>query len=141
MEPPCGQLDPSKDKLYDILEDIYTEIFALFRNPSIFHMGGDEVSFSCWNSSTTIQDWMKAKGWGLEESDFMKLWGHFQDNALARVDKIAKRQIPIIMWTSRLTEVPYVIDYLDKNRYFIQVISWFYAILQFCSSYNSLTIH
>lgn len=121
VEPPCGQLDPSKDKLYDVLEDIYTEMFDMFKNPSVFHMGGDEVSHACWNTSITIQEWMKEKGWGLTENDFMKLWGHFQDNALARVDKIAKRKIPIIMWTSRLTDVPYVDTYLDKSRYIIQV--------------------
>lgn len=121
VEPPCGQLDPTQDKLYDVLEDIYTEMFSLFRNPSVFHMGGDEVSHSCWNSSVSIQNWMKQKGWGLNESDFMKLWGHFQDNALERLDKVSNTKVPIIMWTSRLTDVPYV-SYLDKERYYIQVI-------------------
>lgn len=123
VEPPCGQLDPSKDKLYDILEDIYREMFASFRSPDIFHMGGDEVSHSCWNSSKTIQDWMKERGWGLAESDFMKLWGYFQDHALERLDKVAGRKVPIIMWTSRLTDVPYVEEYLDKSRYIIQVLT------------------
>lgn len=93
----------------------------MFRYPDVFHMGGDEVSHSCWNTSDAIRSWMKHQGWGLEESDFMKLWGHFQDNALARVDKVSKEKVPIVMWTSRLTDVPYVDQYLDKERYFIQV--------------------
>ena len=85
-------------------------------------MGGDEVSTACWNSSETIKKWMTQKGWDqLEESDFMKLWGHFQSNALERVDKVSKVQTPIIMWTSRLTDVPYVEEYLDNSRYVIQV--------------------
>lgn len=121
VEAPCGQLDPSKDKLYDILEDIYTEMFQMFRMPSIFHMGGDEVSHACWNSSVEIQNWMQNKGWSLNESDFMKLWGHFQDSALARVDKVTQKELPIIMWTSRLTDVPYLQKYLNKDRYIIQV--------------------
>lgn len=123
VEPPCGQLDPTKDQMYDILEDIYREMYEAFGQPDIFHMGGDEVSNSCWNSSAEIQEWMKSRGWGLETADFMKLWGHFQENALARLDKVTGKTLPVIMWTSHLTEVPYVEKYLDKNRYIIQVRS------------------
>lgn len=123
VEPPCGQLDPTKDNLYDILEDIYTEMYAAFGRPDLFHMGGDEVSHSCWNASETIQQWMLARGWSLTEADFIKLWGHFQENALKRLDKVTQRQLPIIMWTSRLTDIPFLEQYLDKNRYIIQVHS------------------
>lgn len=85
-------------------------------------MGGDEVSHACWNTSDTIKQWMTTKGWGRHaEEDFMKLWGHFQDNALDRVDRVSKEKTPIIMWTSRLTDVPYVQQYLDVKRYIIQV--------------------
>lgn len=115
-------MDPTKDYLYDILEDIYREMYASFRKPDIFHMGGDEVSTACWNSSVGIQNWMLKKGWNLTQSDFMRLWGHFQDNALERLDRVAERKLPIIMWTSHLTDVPYVEKYLDKDRYIIQVI-------------------
>lgn len=121
VEPPCGQLDPTKDNLYDILEDIYTEMYSAFGRPDLFHMGGDEVSHSCWNASTSIQKWMLARGWSLTEADFIKLWGHFQENALKRLDKVTQRKLPIIMWTSRLTDVPFLEEYLDKNRYIIQV--------------------
>jgi N-acetyl-beta-hexosaminidase len=43
VEPPCGQLNPTNDTVYDILGGIYRDMFALF-DPDIFHMGGDEVS-------------------------------------------------------------------------------------------------
>jgi hexosaminidase len=43
VEPPCGQLNPTNDTVYEILGGIYHDIFALFE-PDIFHMGGDEVS-------------------------------------------------------------------------------------------------
>lgn len=122
VEPPCGQLDPSRDELYDVLEDIYREMLAMFRYPDVFHMGGDEVSHTCWNTSETIKQWMTKKGWGrLAEDDFMKLWGHFQSNAMERLDRVSKEKTPIIMWTSRLTDVPYVQQYLDVKRYIIQV--------------------
>ncbi|XP_065087933.1 chitooligosaccharidolytic beta-N-acetylglucosaminidase [Ochlerotatus camptorhynchus] len=121
VEPPCGQLDPTKDKMYDVLEDIYREMNAMFTHSDVFHMGGDEVSLSCWNSSVEVQQWMKAKGWGLEEADFLKLWDHFQTNALQRLDKSLKDNRPIVMWTSRLTEEPFVDRYLNKDRYIIQI--------------------
>lgn len=121
VEPPCGQLDPSKDEVYNVLEDIYREMVEDFGYPDLFHMGGDEVSVSCWNSSKPLQDWMLAKGWNLTEADFMKLWGHFQDNALARLDKVNFQKVPIIMWTSRLTEEPFLTKYLDNKRYIIQI--------------------
>lgn len=122
VEPPCGQLDPTEDRLYDILEDIYRSMWKDFGEPHLFHMGGDEVSVSCWNSSSRIQNWMRNRGWELDEKDFIRLWGHFQDNALARLDKVmggAKRQV--VLWTSRLTDVPYVYDYVDKDRVIIQI--------------------
>lgn len=121
VEPPCGQLDPSQDELYSVLEDIYREIMEMFRHPDVFHMGGDEVSHSCWNASVELKTWMTKQGWGHEEVDFMKLWGHFQNNALERVDKITQKMMPIIMWTSRLTDIPYVEQYLDNSRYIIQI--------------------
>lgn len=78
VEPPCGQLDPSKDEVYNVMEDIFREMQQIFEFPDLFHMGGDEVSVNCWNTSKSLQDWMLTKGWKLEESDFMKLWGYFQ---------------------------------------------------------------
>lgn len=121
VEPPCGQLDPTKDALYDVLDDIYREMYEMFDSPDMFHMGGDEVSLACWNSSQEIQTWMKEKGYSLSVNDFMKLWGHFQDNALARLEKYVKKDTPLIMWTSKLTEIPFVDNYLNKDKYIIQV--------------------
>lgn len=123
VEPPCGQLDPTEDRLYDVLEDIYRTMWTDFGQPHLFHMGGDEVSVSCWNSSARIQQWMtQQRGWQLEEKDFMRLWGHFQDNAQSRLDKVmGEQRRPLLLWTSRLTEVPYVQDYVNKERTIIQI--------------------
>jgi hexosaminidase len=118
----AGQLDPSKDEVYNVLEDIYREMIEHSGYPDVFHMGGDEVSVGCWNTSKSLQDWMmKKKGWNLEESDFMKLWGYFQENALERLDKVNFKKVPIILWTSRLTEEPFLTQYLNKDRYIIQI--------------------
>ncbi len=94
----------------------------MFSTADLFHMGADEVYFECWNTSESLQKWMKEnKGWGLENDDFMKLWGYFQENALIRLDKAYNREIPVIVWSSSLTHLPQLTQYLDKNRYVIQV--------------------
>ncbi|XP_045460912.1 chitooligosaccharidolytic beta-N-acetylglucosaminidase [Harmonia axyridis] len=120
VEPPCGQFDVTKDGLYDALEDIYGDMVDQF-DPDIFHMGGDEVHFTCWNNTKSITDWMAKKGWGREEKDFAKLWGYFQDNAVERLFKKTNKNIPIIMWTSTLTKKEHIAKYLPKDKYIIQI--------------------
>lgn len=101
--------------------DIYGDMITQFK-PDIFHMGGDEVNFNCWNSTNSIVEWMaKEKGWGRSEADFVKLWDYFQNQALERLYKKAGGQIPAIMWTSHLTQKEYVLDYLPKDKYIIQI--------------------
>jgi hexosaminidase len=121
VEPPCGQLDVTQDKLYDVLEKLFADYVDYFNPDTVFHMGGDEVSTECWNSSSVIQNYMKKQGWGLDKSDFMKLWGDFQEKALERWDRVAKTHVPIILWTSHLTEMPYLERHLNNQRYIIQI--------------------
>lgn len=128
VEPPCGQFDPTQDDLYDVLEDLYQDMYNMFDEPEVFHMGGDEVDFNCWNSSERIQNWMKDQGWGLEDVDFMKLWNYFQVEALKRYDRVSGGNSKIFLWTSGLTEMPYLTDYLDKDRYILQVKDNFFFI-------------
>lgn len=90
-------------------------------DPPAFHMGGDEIFFSCWNSSQSLTEWMINKGWKLDHDGFLKLWGHFQTNALERLDKVGGSNLPILLWTSELTEEPFASEFLDKNRYVIQI--------------------
>lgn len=121
VEPPCGQLDPTKPELYDYLEGIYGDMIEIFK-PDIFHMGGDEVSLSCWNSTGTIVSWMKEKhNWTSTESDFMKLWNVFQTQAVERLEKKMGKKVPLIIWTSTLTHEEYVEQYLPKDNYIIQI--------------------
>lgn len=120
MEPPCGQLNPASEKVYEILEGIYKDMFNDF-NPDIFHMGGDEVSVSCWNSSESLRNWMLNKGWDLKDQSFYRLWDHFQTRAYERVKKINNGQdIPIILWTSGLTKEENI-KYLDPKQVIVQI--------------------
>ncbi|XP_057664989.1 chitooligosaccharidolytic beta-N-acetylglucosaminidase isoform X2 [Diorhabda carinulata] len=122
VEPPCGQFDPTQDKLYDLIEDIYGDMLEQF-DPDIFHMGGDEVKFDCWKETPRIVEWMVNKGWNSTdpEKDYVKLWNYFQKNALERLYRKAGRKIPAIMWTSHLTQPEYLLESLPKENYIIQV--------------------
>nr|AAX94571.1 beta-N-acetylglucosaminidase [Choristoneura fumiferana] len=120
VEPPCGQLNPTKDELYDVLEDIYTDMAEVFK-PDIFHMGGDEVSERCWNASDDIQQFMMQHRWDLDKSSFLNLWDYFQRKAQEKVYKAFGKKVPIILWTSTLTDHVYVDKYLNKDDYIIQV--------------------
>ncbi|KAG5681027.1 hypothetical protein PVAND_010493 [Polypedilum vanderplanki] len=115
-----GHFDPTKDELYNILEDIYKEIVESFK-PIVMHMGGDEVAIDCWNTSQMIKDWMNDRNMETNIEGFMRLWDYFQRNALSKFDAVSNSQLPIILWTSRLTEEPFLTEFLDKNRYIIQV--------------------
>lgn len=119
-QPPCGQFDPSVAELYDVLEDIYREIVENFE-PTLFHMGADEVTSSCWNSSARLQQYMIARGWDINlESSFMTLWGEFQRSVEERFDRVTNETIPIILWSSTLTAQPNLLQYLNASRHIIQ---------------------
>lgn len=119
-EAPCGQFNPTIDSLYDILDDIYREMNEMFNHPDIFHMGGDEVKFECWETSVNLTNWMTNQGWNLNDAGYMQLWSYFQNKALERLDKWARDDTKIILFTSTLTNPEYL-HYLDNSRYFIQV--------------------
>lgn len=52
-----GPLDVTRDIVYNFSQDLFHELFDLFRDPWM-HLGGDEVSLDCWNSSATVRAWM-----------------------------------------------------------------------------------
>ncbi|XP_076173464.1 beta-hexosaminidase 1 isoform X2 [Ptiloglossa arizonensis] len=121
VEPPCGQLNPINEKVYELLEGIYKDMMEDFQ-PDIFHMGGDEVNTNCWNSSNIIRNWMQTvKGWDLSKSSFYKLWDYFQGRALEKLILAnGGKRIPVILWTGGLTNAENI-KYLDSNKYIVQI--------------------
>ncbi|XP_037052327.1 chitooligosaccharidolytic beta-N-acetylglucosaminidase-like [Bradysia coprophila] len=121
--PPCGQFDVTKPEVYELLYELYSEMNEMFDYPPQFHLGGDEVFSSCWNSSSEVRDFMIERGWGLTENDFLKLWGYFQERALnvyryvTDYDEVKKP----ILWTSSLTEEDVIDEYLNPDDYIIQI--------------------
>ncbi|XP_034232030.1 chitooligosaccharidolytic beta-N-acetylglucosaminidase [Thrips palmi] len=121
VEPPCGQLDPTVDKVYDILGGLYRDMIDVFR-PDMFHMGGDEVNFHCWNTTESILQWLAKQGANRTGDDFRKLWDHFQSRALQKlVEANNGKELPVVLWTSGLTAPGKVDRYLDPKKYIIQI--------------------
>jgi len=86
-EPPCGQLDPTNNFTYAVLEGLWGDVAEAFGDEEFFHVGGDEISYRCWNTSGRVRGWMAAHG--LQPSDprsFTELWALFQ----ARADGIVR---------------------------------------------------
>lgn len=120
-EPPCGILNPVNDNVYSVLKKIYKDMAQLFPS-DVFHMGGDEVNFRCWNETKEITDWMESHDReDRTKEDFLHLWKHFQDRALKKVDEAYENKPPVILWTSGLTEEGHADKFLDKDRYIIQI--------------------
>uniref|UniRef100_A0A1B6G0T4 Beta-hexosaminidase n=1 Tax=Cuerna arida TaxID=1464854 RepID=A0A1B6G0T4_9HEMI len=120
VEPPCGQINPTSDYAYEILQGLYADMERLF-DSDLFHMGGDEVNINCWNSTEAIRDWMASKNLKTDEDGLHQLWNIFQTKALEKLDSVSRNPHKIVVWTSSLTEKGRVDKYLDKERYIIQI--------------------
>lgn len=123
VEPPCGQLNPVSDRVFEVLGNLYEEMTDLFRTDlsGLFHMGGDEVNMNCWNYTKPITDWMKAKGIPRTQDGFHDVWDYFQKRALNKLSSTKRSPKRVIIWTSTLTEGRRLTKYLDRSKYIIQI--------------------
>jgi len=119
VEPPCGQLNPASEGMYDVLETIYREFLAMFGTTQ-FHMGGDEIHVGCWNSSTEIGTWLDQKGKGRETKDFMYIWSHFLQESVKRVKKAGMTNPKLILWNNHMTKAEYI-HHIDPAVFAIQI--------------------
>jgi hexosaminidase len=85
QQPP---LDPTNEKVYKLLDEVFGEMAKLFPD-AYFHIGGDEVDPQYWNKSEHIQAFMKAH----DLKDANALQAMFNKRLLAIVTKHGKHMI------------------------------------------------
>ena len=74
-------LDPTSEKVYQFLDDVFTELVEIFPSEYI-HFGGDEVVHSVWQNEPRIKQFMADKG--------MKRVEELQSYFVSRVSKIIR---------------------------------------------------
>ena len=119
VEPPCGQLNPAKAGMYDVLETIYKEMLNIFGDTQ-FHMGGDEIHVGCWNSSSDVTTWLSQRGKGREEEDFIFIWNHFLQESVRRIKNAGMDEPKLVLWNNGMTKAEHI-HLLDPNIFAIQL--------------------
>lgn len=82
-----GPIDPTKDSTFTFLQTLFTEIAAVFPDAYI-HVGGDEVSFTCWASNPAINAWMAQNG--IAAGDYAGLESYYVQKVLDLVLSLGK---------------------------------------------------
>ncbi|XP_047112583.1 chitooligosaccharidolytic beta-N-acetylglucosaminidase-like [Schistocerca piceifrons] len=121
IQPPCGQLNPANPRLLGVLADVYRDVVDLWPPGQPLHMGGDEVSYSCWNSSAEVLEYMSKRRWDRSQDGFLRLWAEFQQAALEALDEArGSSDVPAILWSSHLTRPGNIERFLNSSRYVIE---------------------
>lgn len=101
---------------------IYGDLLEQFNpDPDVFHIGGDEVNFNCWNSTENIVEWMQQNNHDIfSENGFVDLWDYYLNKSVDKLYHKIGKQIPLITWQSSLT-YPAHLHRISKDRYIIQI--------------------
>ncbi|XP_019855835.1 PREDICTED: beta-hexosaminidase subunit alpha-like isoform X4 [Amphimedon queenslandica] len=83
-----GPVNPILNSTWTFLTSLYQEIDNVFPDNYI-HLGGDEVSFTCWQGNPDIQAWMKKMGY----TDYAKLEEYYENNLIDLVNKLNKSYV------------------------------------------------
>lgn len=89
-------LDPSKEEVYTFLQNVFTEIAALFPGEYI-HFGGDEVRHVLWEKEPHIQEFMKIHQIG----NVKQLQSYFVQRVSGIIKRLGRKPIG---WNDVLTD-------------------------------------
>ncbi|MDQ8198805.1 family 20 glycosylhydrolase [Pelagicoccus enzymogenes] len=81
-------LDPTKERVYEVLEAVFTEMAAIFPD-EYFHIGGDENEGHHWDQAEHIQAFMKERG----IADNHELQSFFNKRLLTILEKLDKKMV------------------------------------------------
>ncbi|XP_064102479.1 chitooligosaccharidolytic beta-N-acetylglucosaminidase-like [Macrobrachium nipponense] len=115
-EPPSGQLNPVNPEVYSVLGEVYRDMMDYF-DPEMFHMGGDDVSFKCWQNSDEVITYLAENKREPSSREYFELWNKFQNNAFSKLREAAgdRKVTPIIHSSS------FARNYIDKDTYVIML--------------------
>jgi hexosaminidase len=86
---PSEPLDPSNPFTFEVLTALYKELSAVFKDDYV-HLGGDEVSFDCWQRDANITKFMKEQNF----TDYADVEQYFETTLLEIVGhKLNKKTI------------------------------------------------
>ena len=85
-----GPIDPTNPANYEFLQTFFTEIAQVFPDDYI-HIGGDEVSYTCWQSNPNINAWMANNG--IAPGDYEALESYYVQKVLNIISSLQKEYI------------------------------------------------
>ncbi|CAG9859144.1 unnamed protein product [Phyllotreta striolata] len=84
-----GPMNPARNGTFEFIEKLFGEVKGVFADDYI-HLGGDEVGFECWQSSSEINDFMKT----LNITDnYEALESYYIQKVINLVDKLNYKSI------------------------------------------------
>lgn len=83
-----GPLNPTLNTTFAMLQALYIEIAHVFAD-DYMHIGGDEVSFDCWQSNPSVAKWMAARNW----TDYALLEQYYEQSLIAIVETTKKHYV------------------------------------------------
>jgi hexosaminidase len=116
-QPPCGQLNPTNENVYLILQRLYEDFLEAFEVDT-FHVGGDEVVSKCWDGIPHMKEYMHEHNL----QTHLDVWGNFHNQSYERL-KAANQNKPVtaIVWSSGLTGSSIGKRYLDPSHFVVQI--------------------
>ncbi|XP_037571896.1 beta-hexosaminidase subunit alpha-like [Dermacentor silvarum] len=84
-----GPLDPTRKETYVFMAHFFAEVARVFPDQYL-HLGGDEVSFDCWQSNPNITSFMRRMGLS---SRFDKLEEHYIQRLLEIIQTLRKSYV------------------------------------------------
>ena len=95
-----GPVNPTVNTTYSFIEQLWREVKGLFPEKYI-HLGGDEVSFSCWQSNPDISAWMKTHD---ISGDYSALEQYYIQNVIDISNKV---NLSYIVWQEVMIKFEY----------------------------------